>query len=153
MGQKANMDSSEIESKFKCEHEGGTICLECATKTFNNFQKDIFLLQEEQEKLLQRLEALQGESDKPLCWQCKYSTCVHIRVPNSASIMHAIDREPWQESHKENEALDLWTVVCAYPGHVPGLMPNRFVVTTVLDCNNFTERKDKTKKSSKKNVK
>ena len=147
------MNSSDIESKFKCGHSEGAICLECATKTFNSLQKNIYLLQDEQKKLLQRIAALQGRSDKPLCWQCKYGTCVQIRVPNSASVIQSMDKEPWQDTNKEVESLDLWSIVCAYPGHVPGLMPNRFVVSTVLDCNNFSERKDKTKKSLKKDVK
>lgn len=147
------MTPSELKAKFQCEHDSETICLECATKALKDLQKDIYLLQEDQEKLLQRLEALQGDSDKPLCWQCKFSTCVHIKVPNSATMLQSADREPWQDQNKENDLVDLWTIVCAYPGHVPGLMPSRFIVTTVLDCNNFSERKDKTKKSSKKNVK
>jgi len=145
-------DTLEDGSSLECGHKEGTICLKCATKTFNDFEKEIQRLGEQYEKLEQRFEIFQGRSDKPLCWGCRFGTCVQIRIPSSNSLVQSIDNEPWKDT-KSAEMMDLWHIVCAFPGYAPGSMPNRFIATDVLNCNNFTERKNKTKKSSKRDVK
>ena len=145
----------EAGAKPECGHKEGTTCLKCAERTFRDFIKKESALKEAYEKLEQRLEIFRGRSERPLCWTCRFSTCLKMLIPNGASFMNSLEkRETWHpEESQETKAIDVWQTVCSFPGHVPGLLPNKFMCLSVLDCNNFEERKDKTKvKKAKKRM-
>lgn len=137
----------EVGAKLECGHSEGTTCLKCAEKTFRDFTKKETVSKEAYEKLEQRLEIFRGRSDLPLCWNCRFGACAKIRLSRDTSLISPLEKkESWlPEETQEDKTIDVWQIVCSFPGHVPGLLPNKFMALLVLDCNNFDEKKDKTK--------
>jgi len=148
---KSNFEDLGI--KKNCSHDAEKVCSKCVQKALKDLQKQIEQLEEDRQRLSQRLKSLRGLSKRPLCWNCKHGTCVKIQVLNANLSIDQISKEPWQENEKNEAPLNLWSIVCAFPGYAPGLAQNRFIVETVLDCNNFEERKNKSKKSKQHSVK
>lgn len=131
-------DLKEKKILHDCGHYSETICASCAREEITKLSEKILTLYSSYKNLEKKLDLLQQKLERPLCWSCRFGTCTQISLPK---ISNNLPEEHWKDSQNDSTFLDIWQIVCHFPGHIPGISANRFTCSHVLECNNFEATK------------